>query len=82
MTDHTDEILTVQEVASMLKMKPTQIYEQLRARTRARRTHPIPFMKINGNVRFRRSDILKWLDAQAKRTVPDYAVRNNVPKGR
>jgi predicted DNA-binding transcriptional regulator AlpA len=67
-----DEIMTVQEVAAMLKMKPAQIYEQVRARTRARKTYPMPHMKLNGNLRFRKSDILKWLDAQARRTTPDY----------
>jgi predicted DNA-binding transcriptional regulator AlpA len=66
MTD--DEILTVQDVADLLKMKTTQIYEMCRARTRERRTYPIPMMRLNGNLRFRKSDILKWLDDQAKRT--------------
>lgn len=63
-----DEILTVQGVAGLLKMKPAQIYEMCRARTRARRTYPIPMMRLNGNLRFRKSDILKWLDQQANRT--------------
>jgi predicted DNA-binding transcriptional regulator AlpA len=64
-----DEILTVQGVADLLKMKPAQIYEMCRARTRARRTYPLPMMRLNGNLRFRRSDILKWLEQQAKRTI-------------
>jgi len=64
-----DEILTVQGVADLLKMKPAQIYEMCRARTRARRTYPHPMMRLNGNLRFRRSDILKWLEQQAKRTI-------------
>jgi predicted DNA-binding transcriptional regulator AlpA len=67
-----DEIMTVQQVAKFLQMKPAQIYEMCRARTRARRTYPLPMMKLNGNLRFRKSDIIRWLDAQAKRTVPNY----------
>lgn len=67
-----DEIMTVKDVAAFLKMSAGQIYEQTREKTRSRRTYPIPFMKINGNLRFRRSHILIWLDAQAKRTQPVY----------
>jgi predicted DNA-binding transcriptional regulator AlpA len=67
--ENNDEILTVQGVADLLKMTKSQIYEMCRSRTRARRTHPIPMMRLNGNLRFRRSDILRWLDQQAKRTV-------------
>jgi len=68
-TQDVPEILTVKELADWLKMKPTQIYEMCRARTRARRTYPLPFVKLNGNLRFRRSDIVKWLEAQANRTI-------------
>ena len=67
-----DEIMTVKDVAAFLKMSTGQIYEQTREKTRARRTYPIPFMQINGNLRFRRSHLNIWLDAQAKRTTPVY----------
>ena len=58
------EILTVADLAAMLKMSTTQIYEMTRARTRtgAMREHPLPFVKINGNVRFRKSDIEAWIE--------------------
>ena len=58
------EILTVAELAAMLKMSKTQVYEMTRVRTRsgAMRQHPIPAMKINGNIRFRKGDIEAWLE--------------------
>jgi len=61
------EILTVDELAAMLKMTTNQIYEMTRNRTRsgAMRDNPIPFVKINGNVRFVKSDIEAWLEKLA-----------------
>jgi excisionase family DNA binding protein len=58
------EILTVDELATLLKMSTTQVYEMTRKRTRAgaMRENPIPVLKINGNVRFRKSDIEAWLE--------------------
>lgn len=58
------EILTVDELAALLKMSKGQIYEMTRARTRSggMRDNPIPVVKINGNVRFRKSDIEHWVE--------------------
>lgn len=63
------EILTVAEVAAMLKMSKGQIYEMTRARTRsgAMRDNPLPVLRINGNVRFRKRDIEAWISKLAKR---------------
>jgi excisionase family DNA binding protein len=57
------EILTVDELATWLKMSKGQIYEMTKERTRsgAMRDNPIPVLKINGNVRFRRASIDEWL---------------------
>jgi predicted DNA-binding transcriptional regulator AlpA len=58
------EILTVAELAAMLKMSTGQVYEMTRGRTRsgAMCEHPLPVLKINGNVRFRKSDIEDWIE--------------------
>lgn len=58
------EILTVAEVAALLKMSKGQIYEMTNTRTRtgSMRDHPLPVLKINGNLRFRKSDIEAWLE--------------------
>jgi predicted DNA-binding transcriptional regulator AlpA len=61
------EILTVDDLAAMLKMNKRQIYEMTKTRTRsgAMRENPIPVVKINGNVRFRKSDIEDWIEKLA-----------------
>jgi excisionase family DNA binding protein len=58
------EILTVADLATMLRMSKSQIYEMTRARTRtgSMREHPLPVVKINGNVRFRKSDVEDWIE--------------------
>ena len=63
------EILTVTELAAMLKMSKRQIYEMTNTRTRtgSMRENPLPVLKINGNVRFRRSDIEAWIEKLATR---------------
>ena len=57
------EILTVDELAGLLKMSKKQIYTMCEARTRcgAMKNHPLPVLKINGNVRFLRKDVDSWL---------------------
>jgi excisionase family DNA binding protein len=57
------EILTVGELATLLKMSKGQVYEMTKERTRtgAMRDNPIPFFKINGNVRFNATDIEAWM---------------------
>jgi predicted DNA-binding transcriptional regulator AlpA len=58
------EILTVREVAALLKMTEGQVYSLTKSRFRARHgeARAIPALRINGNLRFRLSDIEAWLD--------------------
>lgn len=49
------ELLTVAEVAEMLKLKKKVIY-QLRAE------HKIPYVMIGKSIRFRKEDLEQWLD--------------------
>jgi len=66
------EILTVTEVASLLKMSKRQVYTMCETRTRqgSMKDHPLPVLKINGNLRFRKADVDSWLaklvDGQAE----------------
>jgi predicted DNA-binding transcriptional regulator AlpA len=57
------DILTATELAAMLKMSKGQIYEMTKERTRtgSMKAHPLPVLKINGNLRFRKSDVDAWL---------------------
>jgi predicted DNA-binding transcriptional regulator AlpA len=57
------EILTIAELAALLKMSKKQIYTMCETRTRneAMKNHPLPVLKINGNLRFRKADVGSWL---------------------
>jgi predicted DNA-binding transcriptional regulator AlpA len=57
------EILTIDELATLLKMSKRQIYTMTETRTSsgAMKTNPLPVLKINGNLRFRRAAIEEWL---------------------
>ena len=59
-------IMTIDEVAAFLRMSKRQVYELTRARTRERSAAPIPLLKINGNTRFRRSDVEAWIEKLAE----------------
>jgi excisionase family DNA binding protein len=54
-------ILTVAEVADMLKLKPSQIYTMTRSRARQRMEKPLPYLKLNGNLRFSKEAVEQWL---------------------
>lgn len=58
----SDEILTVPEVANLLKVAEKTVY------TMAQRGE-IPRFKVRGQWRFRRSDIDAWIEAQTQVTV-------------
>jgi len=57
------ETLTVDELAALLKMTKREVYTMCEARTRngSMKDHPLPVLKINGNLRFRHCDIEQWL---------------------
>jgi hypothetical protein len=56
------EVLTKELVAEILQCKPESVYEMTRARSQARQTHPLPFLKLPCGIRFRKSAIITWLD--------------------
>jgi predicted DNA-binding transcriptional regulator AlpA len=57
-----DLILTIKDVAKLLKMKPTQVYTLTRRRSQVRMGgDAIPFFKINGNIRFSANSVSQWL---------------------
>ena len=57
------EILTVKDLAQMLKMTPRQVYNMTSSETRngPMKRNPLPFTKLNGNLRFIKSDVENWL---------------------
>jgi excisionase family DNA binding protein len=63
------EILTVDEVAAMLKISKRQVYELTKKRTQSGeiREHPLPCVRIGKSVRFRKSDVEAWIEKLAAR---------------
>lgn len=59
-----NDILTVAEVAELLKCKKSSIYNLTRNRGQARYDNPIPVLRLPMGLRFRRSSVLAWLKSQ------------------
>ena len=59
-TDHVDELLTVDEVAALLKVSRSWVYERTRAR-HARAAERLPHLKLGKYVRFDRRTLLAFL---------------------
>lgn len=57
----TEEILTVSEVAEYLKISKSKLYLLIQRKE-------LPHIKIQRNVRIRRSDLEKWLNNQFSAT--------------
>jgi len=53
-------LLTVEEVAALLKVPPSWVYDRTRLRTKER----IPGFRLGKYWRFREADVLAWLDRQ------------------
>jgi len=58
-----NEILTLQEVAQILKCRTTQIYELTRSRLQERSSRPLPVFTIHSKMkRVRRKDLMEWFE--------------------
>ena len=61
------EILTKEQLAEIFQCQPASIYGACRSRSQARQAVPLPFFKLfNGQLRFRKSDIIDYLNRLAK----------------
>jgi predicted DNA-binding transcriptional regulator AlpA len=69
-TPPADEILTVAEVAEIIRCKPSSVYNLTRKRGAARYAHPIPHIKLPCGLRFRKSSVIEWLYHQATCGIP------------
>jgi Helix-turn-helix domain len=63
----SDELLTVSDLAVILKCKESSVYNLTRTRGRARYDNPVPVLRLPCGLRFRRSSILAWLESQEQR---------------
>jgi hypothetical protein len=59
-----NDILTVAEVAELLKCRPSSVYNLTRLRGRRRYENPIPVIRLPLGLRFRRPSVLAWLKSQ------------------
>lgn len=66
------EILTAQELAVMLKISKSQVYELANDKTRTGevRENPIPCVRLGTSVRFVRKDVEAWLVNQSSTYAP------------
>jgi hypothetical protein len=63
-TPTDNDILTVAEVAELLKCRPSSVYNLTRHRGQRRYDNPIPVIRLPLGLRFRRSSVLAWLKSQ------------------
>ncbi len=63
------EILTVKEVAKLLRISERFVYELTKPRTvsRDKREHPLPVLRIGSAVRFVRKDVEDWIEKMARK---------------
>ena len=66
---HSLEILTPEEVAELLRVPKSWVYEK----TRDRQRNPLPVFRIGRYLRFDRSEVIAWL--QSTKTVPIKSTR-------
>ena len=55
-TERTEELLTIQETADLLRLKVSTIYKMVCQRR-------IPFAKYSGKLRFPRDSIVAWVES-------------------
>jgi predicted DNA-binding transcriptional regulator AlpA len=61
------EIWTIEQLGTYLHLSRSQVYSLTRKRYEARHEkNRLPRLNINGNIRFRKVDILAWLDRLAQ----------------
>lgn len=65
------ESFTTEELAEVLKVKVTWIYDQTRQRGAVKGRPLLPYTKDGRHLRFRGEDVALWLDALAKEVATD-----------
>jgi predicted DNA-binding transcriptional regulator AlpA len=71
------DLLTIDEVASLLRVKPSWVYARTCAPSSGRDgarfpkevEDPLPFIRIGRLLRFRRGEVEAWLERHARSTV-------------
>jgi predicted DNA-binding transcriptional regulator AlpA len=61
-----EDILTPDQLAQRLQVKPSWVYEQTRDRAGIRSSDPLPHIKMGRYLRFDWCDVLAWLKRHKK----------------
>jgi predicted DNA-binding transcriptional regulator AlpA len=61
-----ESILTPEQLAQRLQVKPSWVYEQTRDRACIRDADPLPRIKMGRYLRFDWQDVVGWLDRHKK----------------
>ena len=61
-----EDILTPEQLAQRLQVKPSWVYEQTRVRAGIRDADSLPYIKMGRYLRFDWSDVLEWLGRHKK----------------
>ena len=56
-------LLTVEEVAGLMRMAPKTIYNSVMRQSKKKDPFPIPVKRIGRLIRFRAEDVKKWLES-------------------
>jgi excisionase family DNA binding protein len=54
-------LLSLPEAAELLGLKPSNLYELTRNRSRVRQAHPIPCLRLGKRIAFRRESLENWI---------------------
>lgn len=60
-----EDLMTAQEVADWLKVKPSWVAEQVKERAQVRSKNPFPHARLGKYCRFSRMRIAEWLAANS-----------------
>ena len=63
---NSEEILTIAELAKMLKVDPAKVYEMTRKRFGRRKGFVLPKFRVGRELRFRRRDVDEWIENSLK----------------
>ncbi len=66
-----DEILTMDELAVLLKVEPKKVYEMTRKRFKRRRGFVLPKFRVGRELRFRRKDVEMWIEKSLQANMAD-----------
>ena len=64
LTQSEEELLTVAELALILKCDVDAVYNLTRARSQARSENPVPTIHLQIGLRFSKAEIREWLKSQ------------------